>query len=92
MEHFAMTVANEVRAQLARRRISGQQAADRLGWTQGYIQRRLAGKVAFDVADLGALAALLEVPVTAFFVAPSGATSGVISLPSSARHLWAMAA
>ena len=60
-------VADEVRAELARQRISGVRAAKALGWTQNYIQRRLSGVVPFDVADLQAIADLLEVSVTNFF-------------------------
>lgn len=61
-------VADEVRAALARRRISGRQAAREIGWNPNYIARRLDGRTAFDVNDLAALAALLDVPVTTFFV------------------------
>ena len=60
-------VAAEVRAELARHRLSGVRAAKALGWSQNYISRRLSGTVPFDVADLAALADLLEVPVTTFF-------------------------
>lgn len=52
---------------LARRRISGRGAARELGWDPNYIARRLDGRTAFNVNDLVALAALLDVPVTAFF-------------------------
>src|ERR1022692_4135759 len=60
-------IAAEVRAELARKQLSGVRAARALGWTQNYISRRLSGTVPFDVADLIALANLLEVPVTTFF-------------------------
>lgn len=59
-------IAEEVRALLARRRLSGNRAAMRLGWKQTYLSRRLTGAVPFDVADLMAIANLLEVPVTHF--------------------------
>jgi transcriptional regulator with XRE-family HTH domain len=75
MNTSVMAVANEVRANLARQRMSGRQAADKLGWRPEYMQRRLAGKVAFDVADLSALARLLDVPVTSFFSVPPVRTS-----------------
>lgn len=58
-------VAGEVRAALARRRISGRRAAREIGWNPNYIARRLDGRTPFDVNDLAALAGLLEVPVTA---------------------------
>ena len=64
------SVAAEIRAQLARRRLSGRQAALMLGWTSPYLSRRLTGEVAFDVADLEALAELLSVPVASFLQGP----------------------
>lgn len=72
-------VADDVRAELARQRISGVRAAKRLGWTQNYIQRRLSGTVPFDVADLQAMAELLDVPVTRFFEAPTAHPSAMAS-------------
>jgi transcriptional regulator with XRE-family HTH domain len=60
-------VAGEIRAYLARARLSGRRAALQLGWTQPYMSRRLTGDIPFDVTDLEALAGLLDVPVTAFF-------------------------
>jgi len=67
-----LAVAAEVRAHLARRRISGRQAAFALGWKQPYISRRLSGEIPFDVNDLVAIADLLGVPVAAFFDARGG--------------------
>lgn len=64
------SVAAEVRAWLARRSRSARSAAQELGWSEVYISRRLRGKVPFDVADLEALAELLDVRVTAFFEPP----------------------
>lgn len=63
-------VAGEVRAYLARRRVSARQAAAALGWSQPYLSRRLNSATPFDVADLEALGILLDVPVIAFFGAP----------------------
>lgn len=60
-------VADEVRAELARQRLSGVRAARALGWTQNYIARRMIGAVAFDAADLVELSQLLDVPVAKFF-------------------------
>jgi transcriptional regulator with XRE-family HTH domain len=72
-------VAGEVRAYLGRRRLSGRAAAMQLGWTQQYMSRRLTGTIPFDVADLAALADLLEIPVIAFFEGTQDAE------PSSSR-------
>jgi len=79
-------VAAEVRAQLARRRVSGRQAAFALGWKQPYIARRLSGEIPFDVNDLIALADLLRLPVTEFFEIRGGHDTGVANLfPSTIR-------
>jgi transcriptional regulator with XRE-family HTH domain len=61
------SVAGEVRAHLARARLSGRQAALQLGWTQPYMSRRLTGDIPFDVADLEAIADLLGIPVATLF-------------------------
>ncbi|MBO2459357.1 helix-turn-helix domain-containing protein [Actinomadura violacea] len=63
------SVAAEVRAQLARRRISGRRAALTMGWTEHYMSRRLTGKTPLDVNDLAAIAAVLNVPISTF-IAP----------------------
>jgi hypothetical protein len=65
-------VAAEVRAELARKQLSGVRAARALGWTQNYLSVRLRGMVAFDVTDLMKIAELLEVPVSTFFQFPAG--------------------
>jgi transcriptional regulator with XRE-family HTH domain len=73
-EKFVTTyeaIAGEVRAELARQKLSGVRVARQLGWTQNYISRRLSGTVPFDVADLQAIADLLEVSVTEFFQVPT---------------------
>src|SRR5258708_26773856 len=62
-----LRVAAEVRAHLARQRLSGRQAAFALGWKQPYIARRLSGEIPFDVNDLAAIASLLSLPVSEFF-------------------------
>ncbi len=83
-------VAAEVRAQLARKRLSGVRAARALGWTQNYISRRLTGTVPFDVADLVAVADLLEVPVDSFFAGVR--CPGILPSPqyrASAAVRWA---
>lgn len=67
-----LLVANEVRAWLARRRLTANAAAKKLGWKQAYISRRLTGAVPFDVADLLSLGDLLEVSPEEFFHAPAG--------------------
>ena len=61
------TVAAEIRAELARHRLSARRAAARLGWTQAYLSRRLNGDVPFNVEDIEALAGLLGVSPQRFF-------------------------
>ena len=60
-------VAAEVRAVLARKRISQRQLAKALGLTQPVIWRRLRGDVQFSVDELQAVAEFVEVPVSTFF-------------------------
>jgi transcriptional regulator with XRE-family HTH domain len=70
-------VAAEVRASLARANLTGSKAAQRLGWKQQYISRRLSGTVPFDVAELYALASLLRVQITDFFPSSSDSLKNV---------------
>lgn len=60
-------VAEEVRALLARRRMSAHQTAVALGWTDMYMSRRLNSRAPFDLNDLEAIAGLLQVPVAELF-------------------------
>ncbi len=56
-------VAEEVRAWMARRRISGVKLAERIGKAQPYVSRRLNGDVSFDLDDLVRIAEVLEVSI-----------------------------
>lgn len=56
-------VAEEIRAALARRRMSASALARALGKSQTYVWRRLSGETAFDTDDLEAIAGALRVPV-----------------------------
>lgn len=79
-------VATEVRAYLARRRLSASKAAKAIGWKQQYLARRLSGDVPFRVDELEALAGLLGCRVTDFFGGPS---SGGVNVDYQ-RHLVPM--
>lgn len=68
---IALQVADEVRAWLARRHITANRAAQKLGWSQPYISKRLNGYHPFDLDDLAQVADLLDVEVTAFFDVPT---------------------
>jgi len=89
MASLRAIVAGEVRAHLARQRISGRQAAVRLGWTAPYLSRRLTGEIPFNVADLEAIAHLLGIPVTSFFGANSSHTDILpFRTPGRTSHAW----
>ncbi|MGH2866781.1 MAG: helix-turn-helix domain-containing protein [Solirubrobacteraceae bacterium] len=90
---LAARVASEVRANLARRRISASRAAKELGWSQPYLSRRLNGRAPFDVIDLERLAELLDIEVIDFFAFPMLSSSpsgtrrvGVTNLTYSSPH------
>lgn len=57
-------VADNLAAELARRRMSGRQAAAAMGLSVAYVARRIAGDTALDVNDLFAFANMLEVDVS----------------------------
>lgn len=56
-------VAEEIRVLLTRKRMSGAELGRRTGIKQSSISRRLTGETAFDMDDLEAIAAVLEVSV-----------------------------
>jgi len=59
----AHTVAANVRAEMARRRVSQSALAKHLGMAQTAVSRRLTGVVSFDVNEVAAVAAFLDVPL-----------------------------
>jgi transcriptional regulator with XRE-family HTH domain len=69
-------VASEVRAWMGRRQRSGRSVALEVGCSEIYLSRRLTGKVPFDVADLAAIAHVLDVPMATFFETPEGFRTG----------------
>jgi transcriptional regulator with XRE-family HTH domain len=69
-------VAEEIRALMARRRLSGVQLAARIDKSQGYLSRRLNGVQPFDVDDLEAIAGVLGVPVSALLRPPEIGSQG----------------
>ncbi|WP_029291819.1 helix-turn-helix transcriptional regulator [Cellulomonas sp. HZM] len=60
-QSHAQRVADEVRAAMARRRVTQTMVADRLNMSQAAVSRRLSGSVAFDVNELAAVADLLGI-------------------------------
>lgn len=57
-------VAEEVRAMLARRRVSGRKLADQLGVSPSWVSYRLTGTQPIDLNDLERIASALNVEVT----------------------------
>lgn len=63
--HLREGVAEEVRALLARKRLSGAKLAQTIGRSEMYVSRRLRGETAFDLDDLERIAAALGAPIGA---------------------------
>ncbi|MGH2866782.1 MAG: helix-turn-helix domain-containing protein [Solirubrobacteraceae bacterium] len=67
---YAELVAERVRAQMGRRRISQHQLADKLGRSQSYVSRRCRGVDPLDVEELEAIAEALQVPIAELIPLP----------------------
>lgn len=61
---YAQRVGAEVRAELARQRMSQVTLAARMNVSQAYVGRRIAGEPAFNIGELDLIARILEVPIT----------------------------
>lgn len=70
---FQRAVAAEVRAEMARKKLTQTDVAQRLGVAQATVSRRLTGEVAFDVAELDQIAGLLGVAVQQFIPSEAAA-------------------
>lgn len=68
-------VAAEVRAQMARKRVTQTDLAAALGVSQMTISRRLNGRAPFDVEELAAVALALDVPLATLVTEPTAAAS-----------------
>ena len=62
-------VAANVRAELARKGITQTDLAAKLCKSQPFVSRRLSGRVPFDVADLAAIASVLDIQIADLVVA-----------------------
>ena len=60
---LSQLLAEEIRAQLARRRSSTNRMAKALGWTQSYASRRMNGIAPFDMNDIERIASYLSMSV-----------------------------
>lgn len=56
-------ISAEIRAHMARKRISGSALAAELRWNQAFLNRRLRGAVPWGVAELPPIAASLGISV-----------------------------
>jgi len=63
---LAQRVATEVRAEMARQRVSQDALAAAIGMSQAAVSRRLSGDIPFDVAELEDVATALRVPISQF--------------------------
>jgi len=61
MESLSTQVAANVRAEMARQRKRQADLGEVLGLTQGAISKRMSGKIALDVDELGKIAAFLGI-------------------------------
>ena len=57
------SAAAEVRAEMARQRLSQTDLATTLNWTQVFLSRRLTGTVAFSTDEIERVASALGVPL-----------------------------
>lgn len=64
----AAQVAANVRAEMARRRWSGNALARQIGWAQSAMSRRLTAAIPFNVDELDLIARTLGVPFAALVV------------------------
>lgn len=64
------TVGANVRAEMARHRITQDQLATALGISQPQVSKRLLGEIAFDVDELEIASRLLGVPASTFLPQP----------------------
>jgi transcriptional regulator with XRE-family HTH domain len=58
------TVVAEVRAEMGRRRLSQEDLAAELGWTQEKVSRRLTGTVTFSTNEVEQVATALGIPLS----------------------------
>lgn len=79
--------AGNVRAEMARRRITQEMLAPILGISQPALSRRLRGQLPFDLDELEALARFLDVDPSRFLASTSADRSSPCSPPSAGSPL-----
>lgn len=65
---FAEAVGKRVRAEMDHQHIRQTAVARRLGISQAAVNRRITGEIPFNVAELAAVARLLDVDICSFLV------------------------
>lgn len=65
---FRLLLAAEVRAELARRQITGRQLARLVGESPAWAARRLAGGTAIDADDVQRIASAINVPISQLLI------------------------
>ncbi len=70
---LTLRVAAEVRAEVARQRLTHSKFGELLGLSQPQVTKRLNGVIALDTAELDRIAEVLGVPVERFLTAPAAA-------------------
>lgn len=63
---LADRVAGQMRAEMARRRITASELARRLGEVESWVRRRMQGRYAINITDLERIARALDLPVSFF--------------------------
>lgn len=53
---YSETLPREIRVEMTRQDLSQMQLADRMGWSQGKLAKRLTGRVSLSVSDLETIA------------------------------------
>jgi len=85
-------VADNLAAELARRRISGRQAAKKLGLSQPYVARRVSGDIPLDVNDIFAFSRLLGINPEVLLTGGSGSDgvgpAGIEPTTSTVGKTW----
>ncbi len=71
MRTAAQQIGSNVRAEMARRRITQTELASHLDMSQSMLSNRLTGKLAFNVDELASIAAALEVDIAVLMQAPA---------------------
>lgn len=69
----AEQTAGAVRAELARRRMTGADLARELGWKRSATSRRLTGEKPLDINELQQIANLLHIPLSTLVALESAA-------------------